>query len=116
MTASSAGRPSRIEIDASALRANAAALVRTVAPSALCAAVKANGFVALDDPKNLFGAQNVVPVITKAKATDTVKGALNAVSAKLDTDALATMVTKVVTDKQDASAVAAEWLKAQGLG
>lgn len=44
MTASSAGRPSRIEIDASALRANAAALVRTVAPSALCAAVKANGY------------------------------------------------------------------------
>ena len=79
-------------------------------------AVKANGFVALEDPKNLFGAQNVVPVITKAKATDTVKGALNAVSAKLDTDALATMVTKVVTDKQDASAVAADWLKSQGLG
>ena len=55
-------------------------------------------------------------MITKAKATDTVKGALNAVSAKLDTDALATMVTKVVTDKQDASAVAADWLKSQGLG
>ena len=55
------------------------------------------------------------PVITKAKATDTVKGALNAVSAKLDTDTLATLVTKVVVDKQDAEDVAAEWLGANGL-
>lgn len=77
--------------------------------------IKANGFVVLDDPKNLFGAQNVIPVITKAKASDTVKGALNAVSAKLDTDTLAGLVTKVVVDKKDASAVASEWLKAQGL-
>jgi len=78
-------------------------------------AIKANNFVVLDDPKNLFGAQNVIPVITKAKATPTVTGALNAVSAKLDTDTLATLVTKVVVDKKDASAVAAEWLKGQGL-
>ena len=41
--------------------------------------------------------------------------ALNGVSAKLDTDTLAGLVTKVVVDKQDASAVAAEWLKANGL-
>ena len=34
----------------------------------------------------------------------------------LDTDTLATLVTKVVIDKKDASAVAEEWLKAQGLG
>ena len=78
-------------------------------------AIKANGFVVLDDPKSLFGAQNVIPVITKAKATPTVKNALNAVSAKLDTDTLATLVTKVVVDKKDAAAVADEWLKSQGL-
>lgn len=78
-------------------------------------AIKANNFVVLDDPKSLFGAQNVIPVITKTKASDTVKSALNAVSAQLDTDTLATLVTKVVVDKQDASAVAAEWLKSKGL-
>ncbi len=78
-------------------------------------AIKANGFVVLDDPLNLFGAQNVIPVITKAKATPTVKNALNAVSAKLDTDTLATLVTKVVVDKKDAAVVADEWLKSQGL-
>nr|NLI50673.1 ABC transporter substrate-binding protein [Propionibacterium sp.] len=77
--------------------------------------IKANNFVVLDDPKSLFGAQNVIPVMTKAKATPTVSAALNAVSAKLDTDTLATLVTKVVVDKKDASAVADEWLKSQGL-
>ena len=77
--------------------------------------IKANNFVVLADPKNLFGAQNVIPVMTKAKATPTVSAALNAVSAKLDTDTLATLVTKVVVDKTDAAKVAAEWLKAQGL-
>ncbi len=78
-------------------------------------AIKANGFVSLVDTKSFFGAQNVVPVLTKAKATPEVTAALNAVSAKLDTDTLATLVTKVVVEKADASAVAAEWLKANGL-
>ncbi len=78
-------------------------------------AIKANGFVVLDDPKSFFGAQNVIPVITKAKATPEAVAALNGVSAKLDTDMLATLVTKVVVDKADASDVAAEWLKANGL-
>ncbi|MFZ0528917.1 MAG: ABC transporter substrate-binding protein [Propionicimonas sp.] len=78
-------------------------------------AIKANDFVSLEDTKSFFGAQNVIPVLTKAKATDEVSAALNAVSAKLDTDTLATLVTKVVVDKADASAVAAEWLKAGGL-
>ncbi len=78
-------------------------------------AIKANDFVALEDTKSFFGAQNVIPVITKSKATPEVAAALNAVSAKLDTDALATLVTKVVVDKEDAEAVAAEWLVQQGL-
>jgi osmoprotectant transport system substrate-binding protein len=78
--------------------------------------IKANDFVVLEDPKSLFGAQNVVPVMSKDKATPEVTAALDAVSAKLDTDTLATLVTKVVIDKKDASAVAEEWLKAQGLG
>jgi osmoprotectant transport system substrate-binding protein len=77
--------------------------------------IKANDFVALEDTKSFFGAQNVIPVITKTKATPEVSGALNAVSAKLDTDTLATLVTKVVVDKEDAATVADEWLKAQGL-
>lgn len=78
-------------------------------------AIKANNFVVLDDPQHLFGAQQVVPVMTKSKASEQVKAALGGVSAKLDTDTLAGLVSKVVTDKKDASAVADEWLKANGL-
>lgn len=78
-------------------------------------AIKANDFVSLEDTKSFFGAQNVIPVLTASKATPEVTAALNGVSAKLDTDTLAGLVTKVVVDKQDASAVAAEWLKANGL-
>ena len=74
-----------------------------------------NDFVVLDDPKHLFAAQNVVPLITKAKDNDTIKGALNAVSAKLDTETLAALLTEVVVDKKDASAVAKEFLTKNGL-
>lgn len=78
-------------------------------------AIKANDFVSLEDTKSFFGAQNVIPVITKSKVTPEVSEALNGVSAKLDTDTLATLVTKVVVDKTDAADVAAEWLAANGL-
>ena len=78
--------------------------------------IAANSFVVLDDPKSLFAAQNVVPLATKAKVNDTVSGALNAVSAKLDTTTLGELVKEVVTDKKDASAVAKEFLTKNNLG
>lgn len=78
-------------------------------------AIKANGFVILKDDKNNFGAQNVVPIITKAKATPAVKAALNAVSAKLTTVAIQGLRTSVETNKQDPDAVAKAWLKTNGL-
>lgn len=78
--------------------------------------IPANNFVVLEDPKSLFAAQNVVPLISKAKNTDTVTSALNAVSAKLDTTTLAALVKEVVIDKKDASAVAQEFLSKNSLG
>lgn len=77
--------------------------------------IAANGFVVLEDPKFHFTAQNVVPVVTAAKATQ-LSPALDAVSAKLDTDTLSGLVKKVVIDHEDADAVADEWLKSAGLG
>jgi osmoprotectant transport system substrate-binding protein len=74
-----------------------------------------NGWVALEDPKNNFIAQNVVPLMNKAKATDTVTAALNAVSAVLTTQDLIDLRTKVEVDKKDPSAVAKEWLTTKGL-
>lgn len=77
--------------------------------------VAANNFTVLTDPKKLFGAQNIVPVMTASKASDTVKTALAAVSAKLTTDAVSGLVKQVVIDKKDASAVAQQWLKDNNL-
>jgi len=79
-------------------------------------AIAANGFVILDDPKSLFAAQNVVPLITKAKVNPTISATLNVISAKLDTATLGELVKEVVVDKKDASAVAKEFLAKNGLG
>lgn len=76
--------------------------------------IAANGFVVLEDPKSLFGSDNVVPLVRSQEA-DSLKPALNAVSAKLDTQSLADMVKQVVVDKKDASAVAKAWLSSVGL-
>jgi osmoprotectant transport system substrate-binding protein len=78
--------------------------------------IPANGFVCLADPKFDFKAQNVLPLINKAKATNTVQTTLNAVSAKLNTETLIALLTKVVSDKQDPTAVAQAWLSSVGLG
>jgi osmoprotectant transport system substrate-binding protein len=75
-----------------------------------------NGWVALEDPKSLFAAQNVLPLINKNKASQTVTGALNAVSAKLTTPILADLVKQVVSDKKDPAAVAKTFLSSAGLG
>lgn len=77
--------------------------------------IAANGFVVLEDPKGLFGSDNVVPLVRTDKA-DIVKDALNAVSAKLDTTALAEMVKEVVVDHKDDNVVAKDWLGSVGLG
>jgi osmoprotectant transport system substrate-binding protein len=74
-----------------------------------------NGWVVLADPKNNFAAQNVLPLINKAKATATVKAALNAVSAQITTQDLIGLLTKVVQDKQDPNAAAKAWLTSKGL-
>ncbi len=79
-------------------------------------AFTADNFVALEDPKNNFAAQNVLPLINKAKATPVVTDALNAVSAKLTTQSLIDMLTKVYNDKANPNAVAKEWLGSVGLG
>jgi osmoprotectant transport system substrate-binding protein len=78
--------------------------------------VAANDFVVLQDPKFVFAAQNVLPLINKSKASAQVTDALNAVSAKLDTPGLTALVAQVVTEKKEAADVAAQWLKDKGLG
>ena len=71
--------------------------------------------VSLADPKNLFGAQNVTPLVNKAGVDAKATAALNAVSAKLDTAGLTALMKRVAIDKEDPSAVAKDWLKSNGL-
>jgi osmoprotectant transport system substrate-binding protein len=79
------------------------------------ASMTTDNFVALTDPKNEFTAQNLIPLISKAKATPTVTAALNAVSAKLDTATLTSLDAKVDGAKQNPATVASDWVKSVGL-
>jgi osmoprotectant transport system substrate-binding protein len=78
-------------------------------------AIAEKGFVVLDDPEKLFLAENVVPVANEDKVDDTVRSALDAVSAALTTDNLKDMVKEVEVDKRDAAAVAKEFLESNDL-
>jgi glycine betaine/choline ABC-type transport system substrate-binding protein len=77
--------------------------------------IAANNFVVLADPKSNFAAQNILPLVNKAKATDGVKTTLNAISAKLTTSGVTALLVQVITNKQDPDAVAKSWLTSQGL-
>ncbi len=77
-------------------------------------ALTANNLVALDDDKSLFAAENIVPIISKAKSTDTVSKTLDAVSAALTTEALIEMNGKAA-DGTSLSDIAREWLDSAGL-
>lgn len=77
--------------------------------------IAANGFVVLQDPKNLYAAQNVLPLINTAKATPGVRAVLNAVSAKLTTSDLITLNEEVINAKQDPAVAAKQWLTGKGL-
>lgn len=73
------------------------------------------GLVPLEDNKNAFGAENVVPLVHRAGVDDTVRATLNTVSVKLDTPALLEMMKRVAVDKEAPEAVAKDWLTRNGL-
>ena len=79
-------------------------------------AIQANHFVILQDPKHLFTAQQVVPLIAKSAATPQVSDALNAVSAKLTTEDLTSMLADISKNKSDPADVGAKWVQSAGLG
>ncbi|WP_207946852.1 ABC transporter substrate-binding protein [Actinomadura sp. 7K507] len=74
-----------------------------------------NKLVVLEDPENVFSAQNVTPFVHKESVDDTARAALNAISAKLTTQDLLDMMKRIVIDKDDQEKVAEEWLKKSGL-
>jgi osmoprotectant transport system substrate-binding protein len=75
------------------------------------------GWVVLDDPKNNFAAQRVLPLINKQKASDQVRQTLDAISAKLTTEGLLEMNKKLGDAANNTvESVATEWLKSNNLG
>ena len=77
--------------------------------------ITSRGFVALTDPKNVFGVQNVVPLINSAAVDTKARDILNKISAALDTTTLTQLNKRVQIDNEDAAVVAEDWLKTKGL-
>ncbi|MFJ2830499.1 ABC transporter substrate-binding protein [Streptomyces sp. NPDC087263] len=77
--------------------------------------IKANKFVILKDPKNLFSFQNVIPLTYKSDLPAEGVSVLNEISAKLDTDVLIDLNSQVQTDSMDPLDVAKAWLSSVGL-
>jgi len=75
-------------------------------------------YVVLDDPKNVFGFQNVTPIVsTKVLRAEgqAFEETLNAVSRALTTRAMQQMNAAVDIDKQSPADVAKQYLQANGL-
>ena len=71
--------------------------------------------VSLGDPKFNFAAQNVIPLVYKSAMTPTITATLNAVDAKLTTAALLQLDIAVITNKEDYTTAAQQWLQSVGL-
>ncbi len=73
-----------------------------------------NNLVALEDDKSLFAAENVVPLIKTAKQNDTITKTLDAVSAKLTTEDLTSMMAEAA-NATNLSDIAKKWLAGAGI-
>ncbi|RDH77471.1 glycine/betaine ABC transporter substrate-binding protein [Mycolicibacterium moriokaense] len=78
-------------------------------------AIEQNKLVVLDDPKSVFLAANVVPLVASQKMSDELKTVLDAVSAKLTTKGLIELNTAVEGNQGvDPDEAAAKWIKDNG--
>ncbi|MFD9460166.1 glycine betaine ABC transporter substrate-binding protein [Streptomyces sp. NPDC060027] len=77
--------------------------------------ISKNKFVVLQDPKNLFGFENVTPLTYKSELPAAGVSVLNAVSAKLDTETLVKLNSEVQEGSKDPLDVAKTWLSSAGL-
>jgi osmoprotectant transport system substrate-binding protein len=72
-------------------------------------------FVTLQDPKNMFAAQNVTPLVYKKGVNSTIVSTLNSVSAALTTDALLQMDKALTIDHASYTQVASGFLTQMGI-
>lgn len=78
-------------------------------------AIEQNNLVVLEDPKNNFLAANVVPLVASQKMSNDLKTVLDAVSAKLTTEALIEMNSAVEGNRGvDPDEAAGKWISDNG--
>ncbi|MFW0153251.1 ABC transporter substrate-binding protein [Mycobacterium sp. smrl_JER01] len=78
-------------------------------------AIEQSNLVVLEDPENAFLAANVVPLVASQKMSDELKTVLDAVSAKLTTEALIELNTSVEGNQGvDPDEAAATWISDNG--
>ncbi|MFI0964884.1 glycine betaine ABC transporter substrate-binding protein [Streptomyces sp. NPDC021080] len=77
--------------------------------------ISKNKFVVLQDPKNLFGFENVTPLTYRSGLPAAGIAVLNDVSTKLDTDTLVKLNGDVQNGNKDPLDVAKNWLASAGL-
>lgn len=78
-------------------------------------AIPENDLVVLEDPKNNFPAANVVPLVSSQKKSDELKTVLDAVSAKLTTEALIELNTATSGNTGiDPDEAARDWVQDNG--
>ncbi|MGP9527538.1 ABC transporter substrate-binding protein [Glutamicibacter sp. AOP5-A2-18] len=76
--------------------------------------IKTEDLVVLEDPKSLFLASNVVPVVTADQSEELGK-VLDPVSKKLTAEELIDLNVQSTVDKKSAADIAKSWLSDQGL-
>ena len=78
-------------------------------------AIEQSKLVVLEDPKNVFLAANVVPLVASQKMSNELKTVLDAISAKLTTEALIALNTSVEGNQGvDPDEAAEKWIKDNG--
>jgi osmoprotectant transport system substrate-binding protein len=77
--------------------------------------IRTNGFVPLEDDRQLQDAENITPVIRTAVLNDEIRRLLDRVSARLTTDNVTTLVGEVVQGGEDVPNVAHAFLIANRL-
>jgi osmoprotectant transport system substrate-binding protein len=73
-------------------------------------AILDNKLVVLDDPEHIHLPNNIIPLIRTDHKSPDVATTLNAVQAKMTTDALTALVKRIEVGKESADAVAKDWL------
>ncbi|MGU3647025.1 ABC transporter substrate-binding protein [Microbacterium sp. C23T] len=76
--------------------------------------IKTDDLVTLEDPKGLFLASNVVPVVN-ADVADEIADVINAVSAALTPEGLVALNVESTVDQRSSEDIAKDWLAANGL-